>query len=527
MKILDSLEMYLKETADCKINDLLDEQEHIYQIKNMDKAASMIYNAAKAGRHIHVVGDYDADGICALTIMHFIIRTLTTNYALRVPKRISEGYGLNEHIVDEIPAGSLLITVDNGIAAVDAIKKTKAKGCEVLVLDHHIPTDTLPEADLVIDPEVLECEIKTKYCGAGLCFKLAEAMWQDEAFLNFLASFAAIATIADVVPLRYENRRICKKGINALNNGISSAGVLALKRALDLIHVDSSNVAFKIAPCLNSPGRLYDDGGRLSVMLLCNTDADSAENMTADIISINKKRKALVADAMTEVENLGLDENAGANIVTVSAPEGILGIIAGQLTEKTKKPSLVLTVTSDGNFKGSARSLKGNHLKKILDEVNAADATVLSKYGGHELAAGFSVCQGKLETFKKLFLSKVNENVPEPENVCILCKAADVPNYAATLEYLEPFGQSLKRPLFYINAVAQPMDASGTCCKFLGANNEHVKLSLGNKVSAIGFYLAEQYREIGFSSDIRIVGDVSFNYFGNSKYPQVTINEFC
>ena len=251
-------------------DELLIPKEH-YHIDRLDEAAEIIKATAKTDTPISVVADYDADGICAAAVMWMLLRELGVKPKIRIPRRFSEGYGLSENIIDELEPG-LLITVDNGIVAHAAIQKAKEKGFYVIVTDHHLSDGiSLPNADVIIDPNAIPGSADFNgYCGAGIAYKLAvEILGKDHPLVPVLLSFAAIATVADVMPLIHENRFIVKDGLESMTGKGRTIGLLALlERCGFESYITAKDIGFKIAPVLNAPGRLEDDGAMKSLRQL-------------------------------------------------------------------------------------------------------------------------------------------------------------------------------------------------------------------------------------------------------------------
>ena len=286
--------------------EFLHPSQEPYYIQNLDLMAMWIQAYASQNAPITVIGDYDADGVCATGGLYLLLRELhADNIKLRLPRRMSEGYGLSEKIVDEVNGG-VIITVDNGIAAIPAIKKAKEKGMVVLVIDHHEPKMdngqiVLPEADLIIDPHVPDHLIQkgvavkstfNEYCGAGLVYKLAQAMIPGTKTLKKISAFAAIATVADVMPLVSDNRNIYHEGIRSIRDRDITPGLQCMINLLQSDNiVNEGDIGFKLAPMLNAPGRLYDDGANISLQTLITGNYTNATMMAQELNGINDVRK--------------------------------------------------------------------------------------------------------------------------------------------------------------------------------------------------------------------------------------------
>ena len=402
--ISNSFEEVLAELAGCSVKDLQEpEHEEPETIVNLSEAKRQIEGAIAEGKHITVIGDYDADGCAATAILFDLLKELGADVSVRIPKRMSEGYGLAPVIVEEVTGqypGGLIITVDNGIAANEAVSMARDLGSDVIIIDHHLPGEELPDANCIVDPHVFGEGYK-EYCGAGLAYALAVLFLRNknEDLLRELLSVAAVATVADVVPLTGENRILVRQGLKNLNDNIGTAGLIQLIQERNLKDITSETIGYQIAPAINAPGRLLDDGAKISAGVLA-----SRKRLKPDLVSIlwakNNERKDIVADSLRRIMKTVSPETNVILTFDETLQEGICGIIAGQLAEKTRKPTFVLTKAEDGNWKGSGRSVPGLNLKEFLDKVNLS-CNALAKYGGHEGAAGLTVKAGEEDAFLK------------------------------------------------------------------------------------------------------------------------------
>ena len=342
---------------------------------------------------VHIVGDYDVDGEMSTAILELALETFG-GYPVhvRLPRRFSEGYGLSMKIIDEISDG-LIITVDNGIAALEQVKAAKAKGLSVVVIDHHLPVrnpDTeeiiLPEADYVIDPKAIEGSMFSEYCGAGLAYRFAKALLTEEhPIMNNLLVFASIATVTDMVPLIGDNRTIVKEGLKHINQRDVTFGLQILLDRLKLNHVTEEDYGFLIGPVMNASGRMLDDGP-IDVVNMVTSLADPAnpefirktmylQDLADELVERNEKRKEAVEKDLIEAENIirkkTLMNNNPLIVYSSNFWEGTIGILAGKLAEKYQVPCLVFTKSSaKGIAKGSGRTYGNIHLKYLLDKAS-------------------------------------------------------------------------------------------------------------------------------------------------------------
>ena len=460
--------------------------------------------------------------------MYYTLSYLGAIVRVRIPKRLSEGFGLNMNIIDEIDSG-LVITVDNGIVAFDPIKKAKELGLSVIVTDHHLPAEdgTLPEADLIIDPHLPGTADFEDYCGAGIAFRLAKELVNDETVINKMSAFAAIGTIADVMPLVEENRQIVKMGLkNMTTYGCRTSGLYSVLKAVDMDkNLSATDVAFKIGPMINAVGRLFDDGAKIAFESLVYDDKFD-ESIGTKLNEYNELRKKKVEDGVKAVEKNIKDNCLFGDVPLIvyepSIEEGIVGIIAGKLAEKNNVPSFVFTNSEEpGIYKGSGRTGGQVHLKDLLDSC----AETVYKYGGHAEAAGVSVEASKFSEFCEKMQENCPELVIEEENsICYYDLEINASDIKATVEELkkyEPYGQGNPKPVFYIKNF-QMSPRYGSLYKTLGKNGEHLKL-FGIGCSAIGFGMVEEYHTLGDPNKLDLVGVISENYFMGKADIQVEI----
>lgn len=465
-------------------------------IYNLQEAASLFQD--NKGLPITIVGDYDADGICGTAILYHACRFLGITPVLRLPKRLSEGYGLSVKIIDEIPTPGLVITVDNGIAALDAIAKAKEKGLKVIVIDHHEPVmedgkAVLPCADVVVDPKADSVSAYRGYCGAGLACRFAEEVTGRESMA--LLILASIATVADIMPLTGANRMLVRRGIAALNKGYGVPGLKALAATNKQFgHFDEGNYGFWFGPIFNANGRLEDNGAAKVLRLLTMDYGDAKMSACVrKVLHMNEQRKELAKEQTMFAEMLleDMDGNVERPIV-VSDPifePGIVGIIAGRLSEKHQCPVLVFS-ERDGIMKGSGRSIPEVNLKSVLDSL---DSNLMLGYGGHSGAAGVSIRAEDFGKFRDAFKKSVG-TLPE-KNTDVMyydidIRREEVSSIADAQKALAPFGEGNPKPVL----------------RMIVDTGQYTYARIGDGSS---FSLKEKGRDIGFS----IIGfDMSREY---------------
>ena len=393
-----SIQEIVERNTGMKIEKFLESQKNPY-IKNLKEAVALLLQHKQ--EPIHIIGDFDVDGISATLIMIYGLFMAGLSFQYRLPHRFSEGYGLSEKIIDEIQSG-VVITVDNGISAHKAIKKAKEKGLTVIVTDHHQAVTQedeilLPEADIIVNPSIEEESEFHSLCGAGIAYYFVKQLLGKDVIE--LLVMAAIATVADVVPLIGPNRALVKQGIEALNQGYGVPGLLSLLQVMNKEIINEDDFGFCIGPILNATGRLLDNGSEktLSFLLMSSTNP-KLEEVTQKFIDMNGCRKMITKKAIQQAE----EDYKGDRPIVIYNPnlgEGIIGLVAGQFSEKYQCPVICFTKTKHGFLKGSGRSIPEIHLKNTLDKMQ----NLIVSYGGHAGAAGLSIKEENLDEFIKAF----------------------------------------------------------------------------------------------------------------------------
>lgn len=412
---------------------------------------------------IAIIGDYDVDGVCASAIMKKSLDLLTdsTNILTFIPNRFRDGYGLNINLVDEaIKFGcKLIITVDNGIKANEAISYAKSKNLEVIVTDHHTPDlENLPISDMIINPHIGNETLKTKeICGATTAFLLCRHLLShnkklNENILRELAELAAIATICDVMPLVYENRLLVKYLLNMMHrNEDENRGISMLMQVLSVgrFAFDTESVSFGLGPCLNAPGRL--DTAYTSYQLLIEKDREEIERLAELVEQFNNDRKRLTVDLKKESYKQ-LDDSSVNVIYLPNVTEGIVGIIAGKICESTNKPTFVFTNNHKGFLKGSGRTPKWCNL---IETATAALKTMSENdvvgYGGHSGAMGLSLKdENALLTFKAKLDMKVRlmNKTDDAINVIRFPSNLSLKEIKDEIDKYAPYGEGFEEPIF-------------------------------------------------------------------------------
>lgn len=508
-------------------------------LKDMDRAAALIMEKIAAGMNIRIVGDYDIDGVCSTYLLYRGISRCGGKVSFQIPERIRDGYGINESIIEKAKADGVdtIVTCDNGIAALEQIRLAKELGMTVIVTDHHevVRSDEgaqiLPEADAVVNPKQEGCEYPFKeICGGVVAYKLVQVLYEmagvsrDE-WADML-EFAAIATVGDVMKLRDENRIIVKWGLKQMQNS-RSLGLKALVEAcgLDISALTAYHIGFVIGPCLNASGRLQT--AKLALELLLCEDEMAAAGMAAELKLLNEERKTMTQDgveeALMQVESLYADDS----VLVVFLPEcheSLAGIIAGRVREAWSRPTFVLTRGEDG-VKGSGRSIEAYHMYEALCGVQ----DLLLKFGGHPMAAGFSLREEDVEEFRRR-LNRQADLKPEDFIAKVWIDVAMPLEYISEnlvneLKVLEPFGQGNEKPQF-----AQK-NLSIRSSRVLGKNRNAVKLALvtENGLAMDGMLFTEGDRfmeELEGNRGIDVIYYPDINEYNGNRTLQIVIRDY-
>ena len=451
---------------DMYLNGNLNDIHNPHSMKDADKFVDIITKKIEEHKPVRIIGDYDIDGICSIYILFCGLKAAGADVDYVVPHRINDGYGINEHLIDSaINEGiDTIVTCDNGIAAYNQVRYAKDNGITMIVTDHHdVPFEikddkkvyNVPPADAVINPKQADCDYPFKLlCGAGVAYKLISLLYDrlglDKKELEDYIEFMAIATVGDIVDLIDENRIVVKYGLKHIVH-TKNTGLRALieECQLDINNISSYHIGFVIGPCLNASGRL--DTARQAIELMLCKDNEKAHNMAKELIALNNERKSMTEQetqkAIELVENTGLLKDRVLVVYLKDCHESIAGIIAGRIKERYYRPTFVITNAEDG-AKGSGRSIEGYNM---YEEINKCK-NVLTKYGGHPMAAGLSLAISDIDIFRKM----LNDNAILTDEDLIPKMWIDVPmpvSYANIrlvnqLKLLEPFGKGNEKPVF-------------------------------------------------------------------------------
>lgn len=434
----------------------IDEISDPFLLKDMDKAVDRIKTAVDKYEKITIFGDYDADGVTATALLYSYLDIVGANVTYSIPSRADDGYGLSKELVDKIyeDETDLIITVDNGITAISEAEYIHELGMDLIITDHHRPGGKLPVAVAIIDPHRDDdTSENTALAGVGVAFKLVCALEGDDynLMLEDYSDIVTIGTIADMVPLVGENRTIVLNGLECINIS-SKPAINAFKKNAGIAQreITSQNIAFNIAPRINAAGRMGT--ADRAVKLLLTEDELDAEQLAEEIEKANQLRQQTETDITESVESF-LQKNPNRCIDRILVVDGenwhtgVIGIVASRLVEKYSRPAIVISRENDGTARASGRSIEGFSLFDALQAVSEH----LIHYGGHTLAAGFSIENDKIELFTKAINAYARtkpQPVPHIELDCKLNPASISTDILNSLSCLQPFGAGNPEPLF-------------------------------------------------------------------------------
>lgn len=521
---------------DCSYADLLP----VDAMHNARAAGAYLADCLEQQRRVLIVSDYDCDGATACSVLVMAFGAMGMNFDYLVPDRMVHGYGLTPAIVEEAasldPKPEIIITVDNGISSHAGIERAQELGIEVIVTDHHLAPQDLPPARLIVNPNQAACSFPSKnIAGCGVAWYVTralveevEARGQDAGFDPAeLLSYVALGTVADVVKLDQNNRILVSIGLDYIRKGLCAPGILALAAVSGKNYetLSCADIGFGLGPRINAAGRLAHMGA--GIECLTTLEAEAADALAAHLHVTNEERKeiqrTMVDEAVEQADKLMSRgwrnaEGSTPNSIVVFNPdwhEGVVGIVAGRIKEERHRPTVVMTMASDGNIKGSARSIPGFHLKHALDEINIAHPGVLLKFGGHAMAAGMTIAADKLEVFREA-LENVCRTIPED----LLTKTVNVDGALparffeeSTIRHLsmQVWGQGFEEPIF-LNSVAVHE------AKIIGSDKSHLKITGSlpgdaRKFDVMAFGRAAYAEEVTRMGELKLAFKAGLNEF--------------
>lgn len=448
------------------------------KLGGIQQAVDMLHNAFREGLRIMVVGDFDADGATSTALSVLALRALGGgNVAYLVPNRFDDGYGLSPEVVDQAHArgAQMIMTVDNGISSHAGVIRAHELGIPVLVTDHHLPGETLPEAEAIVNPNLAYCEFPSKsLAGVGVAFylmlalraRLREAGWFDEKGISIpnLAEYldlVALGTVADVVPLDANNRILTWQGLSRIRAGKCRPGIRALLEIAnrEAHKLAASDLGFALGPRLNAAGRL-DDMSVGVALLLCDNIGE-ARMLANELDALNQTRKeieqGMQIEALTLCQQLERSGKALPSGIAIYHPEwhqGVVGILASRIKERFHRPVIAFAPAGDGLLKGSGRSVQGLHMRDALERLDTLYPGMMLKFGGHAMAAGLSLEEARFEEFQQRFAALVNDWLDPALLQGEIWSDGPLAPQEMTLEVAEmlrdagPWGQMFPEPLF-------------------------------------------------------------------------------
>ncbi len=513
-------------------------------LKDFATAIILLADAVTQKKKILIVGDYDADGATSTALATHVLRSMGADVSYLVPNRFEYGYGLSAEIVAVALQSKpdVILTVDNGVASNDGVEKAIKAGVTVVVTDHHLPPEVLPEAHAIVNPNRVDCDFPAKnICGVGvifyvmtgLCRNLQKTGWfeQQQITVPNMATYldlVALGTVADVVPLDRTNRILVDQGVRRIRADATRPGIKALFAVAGRRQgwCLTQDLGFFIAPRLNAAGRLTDM--TVGIECLLAEDEKTARQLAAELNQINSQRRAIQAgmnaEAELQIDKLQLDGELPAALALYQPDwhEGVIGIVAGRVKERCHRPVFAFARTADGTLKGSGRSIAGIHIRDILMEIVATFPGILKKFGGHAMAAGVTLEESDFKLFAQAFNERVSDKLgglpPTREWLTDGELEDDELNLenAELMQFLQPWGQSFEAPsfdgVFHIESV-----------RIVG--NNHSKMLIRrvdgkSKLPAIAFNRQVDNRQ---SQNWRAVYRLDVNHYRNTNSLQLLI----
>ena len=465
-------------TSDDQLSYTLKHLASPMDLRGVDRAVALLAEAITNQQRVLVLGDFDADGATSTAVAMLGLGMLGLNHIdFRVPSRFSDGYGLTPGIIhrlrEEGALPDLLVTVDNGIAAVEGVRAARKLGIRVVVTDHHLAGETLPEADAIVNPNQPGCPFLSKNAaGVGVMFYVLTALRkhlreqgllpEPQPNLGNLLDLVALGTVADVVPLDHNNRIFVEQGLRRIRQGEARPGILALLEVAGRDHteISSTDLGFVVGPRLNAAGRLDD----MSVGIACllADSRDEAQRLARELDTFNRERRTIEKDMKTQAQDLlasmSLDIEGlpwGLALFDNDWHQGVIGILAARIREQTHRPTIAFAPDDNGeDIKGSARSIPGLHIRDVLAVVDARHPGMMKKFGGHAMAAGMTLSQGDLDAFSGAFDRAVRDTLrAEDLEAAITTDGPLSPDElhldtATLLKRAGPWGQHFPEPLF-------------------------------------------------------------------------------
>ncbi len=517
-----------------------------FLMKDMDRAVERIERALSGGEKIMVFGDYDVDGTTAVALMYTFLRRMGHEKVIfYIPDRYTEGYGISHQGVDHAAheGVSLIIALDCGIKSVEKVEYARERGIDVIICDHHLPGDEIPNAVAVLDAKRLDCPYPFKeLSGCGVGFKLAQAYVVRNGVpiseLERLLDLTAVSIASDIVPLVDENRILAHYGLKRLNSNPNKG----LKSIIDICGLQNhditiDDIVFKIGPRINAAGRMAVDdsshsGGHAAVNLMIERDTETAAEFGSIIDDYNSDRKSIDRSVTQQAHDLiesnpAMREHKSIVIYNPEWMKGIVGIVASRLIETYYKPTVVLTM-SNGFVTGSARSVPGFDLYQAVESC----ANLLENFGGHIYAAGLTMRPERVEEFTRRFHAYVEEHIdpemliPQVEIDAPLLFSDITPNFRRQMARFQPFGPGNTAPVFMTAGVSNRGDA-----KLVGLEHEHLRADFTQKekpnttIGSIAFQQPEHYDGVRSGRPVDVCYSIVENSYRGKVTPQLRVKD--
>jgi single-stranded-DNA-specific exonuclease len=488
-------------------------------------AVDLLATAITDDARIVIAGDYDCDGATGCAVAVRGLRVLGARHVgYVVPDRAIHGYGLTPALVETLyPAPDLIITVDNGVSSIAGVAAAKARGCSVIVTDHHLPGAMLPDADAIVNPNLPGDAFASKaLCGVGVTFYLLLALRarlgkRDEVDLTPLLDLVALGTVADLVPLDANNRALVEGGLRRIRMGNACAGIAALFEvsSRDSRSATAADLAYAIAPRINAAGRLEDM--TIGVECLLSDDATRAHELAGTLHDINAQRRdlqtSMVEDALARLGDVQAGERVGVSLFDPAWHHGVVGLVAAKVKERWHRPVVAFAPAGEGDeLRGSARSVPGFHIRDALAEVDARCSGMIVRFGGHAMAAGLTLTLAHFARFAEVFDAVVRERIAPDALQPVMASDGElspeefVIELARQLRVAGPWGQGFPAPLF---------DNLFECveCKPMGSDGTHRRLRLrdprdGREHEAVWFNAGG---ELAIGVPVRVAFELTIN----------------
>lgn len=528
-----------------------------HALKNINQAVEILFQSLQQQEKILIIGDFDADGATSTTVAVKCLRMLGAKHVnFLVPDRFKYGYGLTPEIVHKAQqdfSPDLIVTVDNGISSIDGVNAAKANGIKVLVTDHHLAGEKLPDADAIVNPNQPRDLFESKnLAGVGVIFYVMLALrthLRDQSWfvnqnikepnLGSVLDIVALGTVADVVPLDFNNRILVNQGLKRIRAGSACPGIQALIEVSNrnFKNLVASDMGFCIGPRLNAAGRLEDMA--IGISCLLSENLQEARQYAQQLNDLNQERRSIESqmqqEALQALDALLLDESdevpSGISIYDANWHQGVIGILASRIKDKFHRPVIVFANGDEGEIKGSARSIKHIHIRDVLDHIATLHPGLIKKFGGHAMAAGLTVSKDDFEQFKQYFNKEV-QRVTKPEYLeqvvysdGELVKDEFNITLAELLKNAEPWGQAFPEPVF---------DGTFQLVKQRIVGEKHLKLTLKNQatiegIDAIAFNAIDpqdQSSPLMTGSEVQVAFKLDVNEFRGKRNLQLLVEYF-